>query len=117
MIFVGCREEVFPRNIYRGCYLLDNGDLYSQLASNVDQAVWFIFFGILVLVLLPMLDDYSNGCARAHSMRLKLKLWENPRWYLQVYGLDLCLVLCGFLWKSKRLRHGRRIILKTSMIC
>jgi hypothetical protein len=28
MIFVGCREEAFPCNIYPGCYVLDNGDSY-----------------------------------------------------------------------------------------
>jgi hypothetical protein len=37
MIFVACREEVFPRNIYSGCYVLDNGDSYSRPASDVDQ--------------------------------------------------------------------------------
>jgi hypothetical protein len=83
MIFVDCREEVFPRNIYSDCYVLDNGDSYSRLASDIDQAVWFVFPGILALVLLPMLYDYSNGYARARNLlRLKLKLWENPRWYL-----------------------------------
>jgi hypothetical protein len=75
MIFVGCREEVFPCNIYPGCYVLDNGDSYSRLASDIDQAVWFVFPGILALVLLPMLYDYSNGYARARNLLwLKLKL-------------------------------------------
>jgi hypothetical protein len=78
MIFVGCHEKVFSRKIYPGCYVLDNGDSYSRLASDVDQVVWFIFPGILVLVLLPMLYDYSNGCACARSLQLKLKLWETP---------------------------------------
>jgi hypothetical protein len=62
MIFVDCREEVFLCNIYLGYYILDNDDSYSQLASNVDQAVWFIFPEILVVVLLLMLDDFSNSC-------------------------------------------------------
>jgi hypothetical protein len=26
-----------------GCYILDNGDLYSQLASDVDQTVQLLF--------------------------------------------------------------------------
>jgi hypothetical protein len=67
IIFVGCREEIFPRNIYPGCYVLDKGDPYSRPASDVDQAVRFVFPGILVVVLLPMLDDYCNSCARAYS--------------------------------------------------
>jgi hypothetical protein len=80
MIFVGCREKVFSRNIYPGCYVLDNGDSYSRLASDVDQAVWFIFPGILVLVLLPMLYDYSNGCAGACSLgtAAKIKIMGEP---------------------------------------
>jgi hypothetical protein len=32
-------EEVFPRNIYPMCYVLDNGDPYSQLYSAIDQVV------------------------------------------------------------------------------
>jgi hypothetical protein len=64
IIFVCCREEVFPRNIYPGCYVLDNGDTYSRLASDVDQAIRFVFPGILVVVLLPMLDDYLSDFIR-----------------------------------------------------
>jgi hypothetical protein len=80
IIFIGCREEVFPRNIYPGCYVLDNGDPYSRPASDVDQAVRFIFPGILVVVLLPMLDDYSNSCARARSLgtAAKIKIMGEP---------------------------------------
>jgi hypothetical protein len=91
IIFVGCHEEVFPRNICLGYYVFDNGDPYSRPASDVDQAVRFVFPEILVVVLLPMLDDYSNGCTHA------LVLWENPHWYLQVYGLVLMSYLCGCL--------------------
>jgi hypothetical protein len=78
MIFLGCREEVFPRNIYPGCYVLDNGDPYSRPASDIDQAVRFVFPGILVVVLLPMLDDYSNGCAHARSIDTAIKIMGEP---------------------------------------
>jgi hypothetical protein len=73
MIFVGCREEVYP-----GCYVLDNDDSYSRLTSGIDQAVWFVFSEILTLVLLPMLYDYSNGCAHVHSLdtTAKIKIME-----------------------------------------
>jgi hypothetical protein len=50
----------------------------------------------------------------ALALRLKLKLWENLHWYLQVY--DLVSIL-GCLQKSIRLCHGRRKNLKTSKIC
>jgi hypothetical protein len=80
MIFVGCREEVFPRNIYPGYYVLDNSDLYSQLASDVDQTIRFVSPGILVVVLLSMLDDYSNGCPRARNLgtTTKIKIMKEP---------------------------------------
>jgi hypothetical protein len=80
MIFVGCRDEIFPCNIYPGSYVLDNRDSYSRLTSDVDQAVRFIFPGILVLVLLPLLYDYSNGCARARNLgtAAKIKILGEP---------------------------------------
>jgi hypothetical protein len=42
--------------------VLDNGDLYSRLHSDVDQAIRFIFPEMLVLVFLSMLHDYFNEC-------------------------------------------------------
>ena len=66
----GCCEEGFPRNIYTVFYVLDNGDSYSRLPGDVDQAVWFLLPEILVLVLLPMLHDYFNGCTRARNFRI-----------------------------------------------
>jgi hypothetical protein len=65
MIFVGCREEIFSRNIYPGYYVIDNGDSYSRPTSDVDQAVRFI----LVVVVLSILDDYSNGCMQILEFR------------------------------------------------
>jgi hypothetical protein len=64
----GCREDVCPCNICPGCYVVNNGDSYFQLPSDVDQAVRLLFPGILVLVLLPMVIDYFNGCMRARSL-------------------------------------------------
>jgi hypothetical protein len=57
-----------------GCYVFDNGDPYSRSASDIDQVVWFVFPRILVVVLLPMLDDYSNGYARTHSLGTAAKI-------------------------------------------
>jgi hypothetical protein len=74
MSFVGCREGVCPPNIYLGYYVLDNGDSYSRIPNNIDQVVWFIFPEILVLILLPMLDYYSNGCVRARSLSIAAKI-------------------------------------------
>jgi hypothetical protein len=101
MIFVGCREESFPRNIYPDCYVVDDGDSYSWLANDVDQAVWFVFPGILVVVLLPMSDDYSNGSAHARSLgtAAKIKLWENPHRYLQVMIWYSCLIYAAVFKK------------------
>jgi hypothetical protein len=67
-------EEVFSRNVYPDCYVLDNDDSYPRLASDGDQAIRFIFPEILVLVLFPMLYDYSNGCARARSPGTAVKI-------------------------------------------
>jgi hypothetical protein len=53
------------------CYIIDNGDSYSRLPSDV---VRLFFSSILVLVLLPMLIDHFNGCARAHNFGIWLEL-------------------------------------------
>jgi hypothetical protein len=47
----------------------------------------------------------------AWVLRQKLKLWENLRWYIQVYGF---VPIFGCLQESTRLCHGRRKNLKTS---
>jgi hypothetical protein len=90
----GCREEGYPHNICPDCYVFDNGDSYSRLSSDVDKVVRFLFSGILVLVLLPMLYDYFNGCVRARSLGIAalIKKRENHCWYSQVYGL-ICVPL------------------------
>jgi hypothetical protein len=64
----GCREDVYPYNIYPGCYVLDNGDSYRRVPGDVDQAGRLLFSGILVLVLLPMVIDHFNGCTRTRSL-------------------------------------------------
>jgi hypothetical protein len=53
----GCDEEDYHRNICHCYYVLDDGDSYSRLLND-----------ILVLVLLPILIDYFDGCARACSL-------------------------------------------------
>jgi hypothetical protein len=113
---LGRCEENYPRSIYPGGYIPDNGDSYPRLPSDVDQVVQFFCSHILVLLLLPMWINYFNGCPHARSLDIaaQTKLWENLHWYLQVYGLVFIL---GCLQKSTRLYHGRRKNLKTSKIC
>jgi hypothetical protein len=75
----GCREKVCPRKICPDCYVLGNGDSYSRLFRNVDQTVRLLFLGILVLILLQMVIDYVNGCARARSLGIAAQIkiiWE-----------------------------------------
>ena len=86
----GCREEDYPRNI-PVCYVLDNGDSSFRLSSDVDQAVRFIFPGILVLVLLPMLLDYFKGCARARSLgtAAQIKIMGEPSLVLSGLSFDI----------------------------
>jgi hypothetical protein len=70
----GRREEYYPCNNFPGCYVLDNGDSYSRLPNDIDQVVWLFCPDILVLVLLPMLIDYFNGCARARSLGIAVQI-------------------------------------------
>jgi hypothetical protein len=72
--FQGRREEFCSRNICPGCYIFDNGDLYSPLVSDVDKAVRLLFPGILVWVLLPMVIDYFNGYACARSLGIAAQI-------------------------------------------
>jgi hypothetical protein len=76
----GCRQEYYTRNIFLGCYVFDNGDSCSRLSSDVDQAVRFGFPDILVLVLLLMVIDYFNRCARACSLDIaaQIKIMGEP---------------------------------------
>jgi hypothetical protein len=76
----GRREEYYPRNNFPGCYVLDNGDSYSRLSSDVNQVVRLFCPGILVLVLLPMLIDYFNGCAHARGLGIAapIKIMGEP---------------------------------------
>jgi hypothetical protein len=45
-----------------------------RLPSDVDQTVWLLFFGMLVMLLLSMLIDYFNGCARARSLGIAAQI-------------------------------------------
>ena len=71
-----CQEEDSPCNFYPGCYVFDNGGL----SSDVDKAIRLLFPGILVLVLLPMLVDYFNGCVRSRSLgtAAQIKIMGEP---------------------------------------
>jgi hypothetical protein len=61
----GCCDDICSCNVYPAYYVIDNGDSYSRLPTDVDRAVWLLFPSILVLVLLPMLIDFFNGYVRA----------------------------------------------------
>jgi hypothetical protein len=76
----GRREEYYPCNNFPGCYVLDNGDSYSRLPNDVDQVVRLFCPDMLVLVLLPILIDYFNGCTRACSLGIvaQIKIMEEP---------------------------------------
>jgi hypothetical protein len=77
---LSCREENYPRSIYPGGYILDNGDSYPRLPSDDDQVVRLFCPDILVLVLLPMWIDYFNDCARARSLGIaaQIKIMGKP---------------------------------------
>jgi hypothetical protein len=70
----GFRKEYCPYNICHGYYILDNGDSCSRLPSDVDQAIRSLLPDKLVLVLLPMVIDYFNGCARARSLGIAAQI-------------------------------------------
>jgi hypothetical protein len=44
MVSNGSPEDICSHNIYFGYYVLDNGDLYFWLSSDVEQAVRFVFY-------------------------------------------------------------------------
>jgi hypothetical protein len=105
----GCREEDYPHGFCPDCYVLDNGDSYYRLFNNVDKADRLLFPSTLVLVLLLMLIDYFNGCARTHSLGIaaQIKIMGEPslRWYLYVYSL---LSIFDCFQKNTRLCLERR---------
>jgi hypothetical protein len=70
----GCHEEYCPCNLYPGCYVFDNGDSYSLIVSNDDKVARLLLPGIIVLVLLPMVIDYHNGCVRARSLDIAAQI-------------------------------------------
>jgi hypothetical protein len=111
----GRREEYYPCNNLPGCYVLDNGDSYSRLPSDVDQVVRLFCPDMLMLVFLPMLIDYFNGYARARNLgtAAQIKIIGEPS--LIFTGLWF-----GFIRlpsENTRLCHGRKKSLKTSKIC
>jgi hypothetical protein len=88
----GRREEYYPRNNFPGCYVLDNGDSYSRLPNDVDQVVRLFCPDMLVLVLLPMLIDYFNGCARACSLGIVAQIKIMGELSLVFTGLWFCFI-------------------------
>jgi hypothetical protein len=91
--------------IFYGCYIFENGGSYSHPPNDVDKAVQLLFLEILMVVLLLMLVDYLM-VARMHttlSLQLKLKVWENLRWYLEIYDLVSMLFFFVCLQKNTRL--------------
>jgi hypothetical protein len=75
----GCHEDRYPRKICPNCFIHDNGDLYSRPPCDVDHVIRLLFPDILVLVLLPILIDYINGCTHVRSLndlRLFFRWWD-----------------------------------------
>jgi hypothetical protein len=89
--------------------------LYSRLSNDVDQVVRLFCPDMLVLILLPMLIDYFNGCARTRSIGIAAQIKIMGEHSLVFTGLWF-----GFIWlslKNTKLCHERRKSLKTSKIC
>jgi hypothetical protein len=65
---------------FSDCYVLDNGDSYSRLSNDVDQVIRLLFPDILVLVLLPKVNNYFNSCAHARSLGIvaQIKIMGKP---------------------------------------
>jgi hypothetical protein len=63
--------------------------IFGSQQHRQGYSVYLPWNGILMLVLLPLLHDYLNGCMRARSLGImaQIKKWKNHYWYLQVYGL------------------------------
>jgi hypothetical protein len=73
-----------------------------RFSANIDQAIRFLLPSIPVFVLLPMVIDHLNGCARAHDLGIavKFKLWDKLRWYFQVCGSWFGSELSSTSWGS-----------------
>jgi hypothetical protein len=104
-------EENYPRNICPGCYVLDNGDSYSRLPSDVDQVVQLFCPIILVLVLLPMLIDYTR--ARSLGITAQIKIMGEPS--LVLTGLCFGIYL-GLPSEKYKIMSWKKKDLKTSKI-
>jgi hypothetical protein len=91
----GCCEEDYPRNICPGCYVLDNGESYTRLSSDIDQAVRSLFPEIFVMVLSPMLVDYFNGCVRACRLGIaaQIKNMGAPLLEFTSIWYDICAII------------------------
>jgi hypothetical protein len=74
---LGRRKENYPPSIYPDGYIINNGDSYPQLLSNVDQIVRLFCPDILVLVLLSIWIDYFYGYTRLGIM-VQIKIMEEP---------------------------------------
>jgi hypothetical protein len=74
MFLMGCCEKDCPRNIYSDRYIFDNGDSYSRLSSNADQAVQLFFSWILILFLLLMLVITLVDASNMIALPLRLKV-------------------------------------------
>jgi hypothetical protein len=114
----GCREDGYPRNICPDCYVFGNGDSYSRLSSDVDKVVRFLFPGILVLVLLPMLYDCFNGCVRARSLGIAALIKKKGEPLLVFTGLwfDICAIIFWLPSEKYKIVSCKKKSLKTSKI-
>jgi hypothetical protein len=119
MSFVGCRDEFVPVIYILAAMssIIMIRTLGSSATSTRLSGSSFLKYWCWSSCQSYMITLMAMCVHIALALRLKLKLWDNPHWYLQVYGLLLMSCLCGCLRKSVRLRHGRKKVLKTSIIC
>jgi hypothetical protein len=103
MVSYGLVEEVCPPNIYPGYYILDNGDSYFRISCDRNQAVRLVFPRILVLILLPMLLDYSNDCTRARSLDIapQIKIMGEPMLVFTDLRIEICVIFLGIVVQIK----------------
>jgi hypothetical protein len=70
------------------------------LPTMLTRLFGYFFFGILVLVLLPMVNDYFNGCVCACSCGIapQIKIME----YLHVYFFGCVQKIQDYVMKEER---------------
>ena len=114
---------VFMRKMVLAIFVSDATSstmVVHTLSSRATSTRWFGYrsLGILMLVLLSMLVDYFNGCARAHSLGIaaQIKIMGEPSLILSGLWFDIYVM---FLWlpsEKYKIRLWKKKSLKISKI-